>query len=122
MNNVATCTDEMIERSRELMRQVSDITSVSIYFKGAVDALTFQEKLRNGEIAQNECYVVDGDVYIGDILIESKDDDTSNYDVISEHTENRIGQLRSYTCIHCGGSIDSTTMHCSYCGVKYFFS
>lgn len=31
-------------------------------------------------------------------------------------------QLKSYTCSHCGGSIDASTLTCKYCGVRYFFN
>lgn len=39
---------------------------------------------------------------------------------VQPQTTHRV--LSSYICNHCGGSIDSTTMHCEYCGVGYFFS
>lgn len=38
------------------------------------------------------------------------------------HSVYSTRQLKSYTCSHCGGSIDASTLTCKYCGVRYFFN
>lgn len=96
-----------------------DHITLGIYFKGRISKSEFMCKLVAGEIASNDCYEVDGITYIGEHPIE--------YDRITDGSEyetsyRKDAKLRSYTCYHCGGSIDTYTMQCIYCGVKYFFS
>ena len=108
----------------ELNDKLQDITyridqiHVDLYYKGSLSKSEFDSKLAAGEISDNECYIVDGSTYVGGICIDH--DDTPCR--LESDSAYQTRQLRSYTCSHCGGSIDANTMHCLYCGVKYFFS
>lgn len=95
-----------------------DHITLGIYFKGRISKSEFDSKLSAGEIEDSDCYLVDGVTYIGSMRIDS--DDT--HCRLESDSAYQTRQLRSYTCHHCGGSIDAYTMHCMYCGVKYFFS
>jgi hypothetical protein len=111
--------DSVLELNDKLQDIVSRIDQlhVELYYKGSLSKSEFDSKLVTGEIADNECYSVDGSTYVGSICIDPNDTPCR----LESDSAYQTRQLRSYTCSHCGGSIDANTMHCLYCGVKYFF-
>lgn len=120
MSSVAKIRDSILELNDKLQDIVSRTEQIhaSLYFLGSLSKSEFDSKLVGGEIADNECYIVDGSTYVGSICINPND----NHCRLESDSAYQTRQLRSYTCHHCGGSIDANTMHCLYCGVKYFFS
>ena len=109
---------EVDDKLRDIVSRIDQI-HVELYYKGGISKSEFDSKLFAGEIEDNDCYLVDGVTYIGSTCVDS---DEPCYRTIEPDTVYQTRQLRSYTCHHCGGSIDANTMHCLYCGVKYFFS
>ena len=110
-------TLEMAGKLRDIESTIDQI-HVELYYKGSLSKSEFDSKLSAGKIEDNDCYLVDGVTYIGSMRIDSND----TYCRLESASAYQTRQLRSYTCHHCGGSIDASTMHCLYCGVKYFFS
>ena len=108
---------EVEGKLRDIASRIDQI-HVELYYKGSLSKSEFDSKLCAGEIENNDCYLVDGVTYIGSIRIDPDDIPCR----LESDSAYQTRQLRSYTCIHCGGSIDSNTMYCMYCGVKYFFS
>ena len=94
-----------------------DQIHVELHYMGSLSKSEFDSKLSAGEIENNDCYLVDGVTYIGSMRIDSNDICCR----LESDSAYQTRQLRSYTCHHCGGSIDAYTMHCMYCGTKYFF-
>ena len=111
-------------RSIDEMRTTLDLVMPSpLVFRGTLSQQEFQEKLAAGEINYDDVYLVDDDIYIGNIKTYQDDESNAQSTWTSCATKSSpSGKLRPYTCTHCGGNIDSNTMHCMYCGVKYFFS
>lgn len=110
--------DSILEMDDKLQDIVSrtDHIHLALHFIGSLSKSEFDTKLAAGEIADNECYIVDGSTYVGSVCINPDDTHCRLESDLAYQTK----QLRSYTCSHCGGSIDANTMHCMYCGVKYF--
>lgn len=108
---------EMNDKLRDIASRIDEI-HVELNYMGSLSKSEFDSKLSAGEIEYNDCYLVDGATYIGSMRIDSNDICCRLESDSAYHTR----QLRSYTCHHCGGIIDVSTMHCLYCGVKYFFS
>ena len=108
---------EVDGKLRDIASRIDQI-HVELHYMGSLSKSEFDSKLSAGEIENNDCYLVDGVTYIGNMRIHS-DDTHCRLESASAY---QTRQLRSYTCYHCGGSIDTNTMHCLYCGVKYFFS
>lgn len=108
---------EMDGKLRDIASTIDQI-HVELHYMGSLSKSAFDSKLSAGEIENNDCYLVDGVTYIGSIRIDS--DDTPCR--LESDSAYQTRQLRSYTCSHCGGSIDAYTMQCMYCGVKYFFN
>ena len=108
---------EVDGKLRDISSRIDQI-HVELYYMGSLSKSEFDSKLSVGEIKDSDCYLVDGVTYIGSMRIDS--DDT--HCRLESDCAYQTRQLRSYTCHHCGGSIDVNTMHCMYCGVKYFFS
>ena len=107
----------------EIQATLDFVMPSPLVFRGALSQQEFQEKLAAGEINYDDVYLVDDDIYIGDIKTYQNDEPKAQSTWTSRETKSsQSGKLRSYTCTHCGGSIDSNTMRCMYCGVKYFFS
>ena len=120
MSSATKIRDSVLELNDKLQDIVSRIDQihVDLYYKGSLSKSEFDSKLSAGKIEDSDCYLVDGVTYIGNMRIDS--DDTPCR--LESDSAYQTRQLRSYTCYHCGGSIDANTMHCLYCGVKYFFS
>lgn len=120
MSSAAKIRDSVLELNDKLQDIVSRIDQihVELYYKGSLSKSEFDSKLSAGMIEDSDCYLVDGVTYIGGICI----DPDGTHCRLESDSAYQTRQLRSYTCTHCGGSIDSNTMHCLYCGVKYFFS
>lgn len=122
MSSVAKIRDSIMEVDHKLRDITAEIEHIhcGIYFRGYLSKPEFNFKLAAGEIEDGDCYMVDGATYIGSICVDSRDEPC--YTTIEPDTAYPTRQLKSYTCQHCGGTIDTYTMHCMYCGVKYFFS
>ncbi len=113
----------MIRSIDEMQATLGLVMPSPMVFRGALSQQEFQEKLSAGEIDYNDVYLVDDDIYIGNIKTYQDDEPNVQSTWTSCATKfSPPGKLRSYTCTHCGGGIDSNTMRCMYCGVKYFFS
>lgn len=120
MSSATKIRDSILEVDGKLRDIVSRIDQihVEIHYMGSLSQSEFDSKLSAGEIDDSDCYLVDGATYIGSMRIDSNDTRCRLESDLAYQTR----QLRSYTCHHCGGSIDANTMHCLYCGTRYFFS
>lgn len=108
---------EVNDKLRDIASRIDQI-HVELHYMGSLSKSEFDSRLSAGKIEDSDCYLVDGVTYIGSMRIDSD----NTLCKLESDSAYQARQLRSYTCSHCGGSIDTYTMHCKYCGVKYFFS